>query len=194
MNEELLQKAMQLFDTSEKWISFCELINRNGDIQRRWWKKLQSEVYQREQKNGISDWDIFIWNDWDIRWFIKVESQNTICVHFWGDGLRVFCNYGDLDLDKVNELLKDPKFDIIKSCIDRIEGSNKETICWEHRNFAFGTSYDYCFPNSQTLSWYAGNETEKFADQLIAKVRKFQTPEITELFKEINQKCKRAIG
>ncbi|MFH6992416.1 hypothetical protein [Flavobacterium sp. FlaQc-48] len=43
----------------------------------------------------------------------------------------------------------------------------------------------------RTLSWYAGNKTEEFADQLIAKVRKFQTPEITELFKEINGKCKK---
>ena len=191
MNEELLQKAMQLFDTAEKWNSFCELMGRKDDMQKRWWKKLQTEVYQREQKNGICDWDIFIENQWDIRWFIKGETRNTICVHFWADRFRVFYNYGDLDKDKVFELLKDPKFDIIKSCIDRIEGSDNETICWEERNFAFGTSYDNCFPDRQTLSWYAGNETEKFADQLIAKVRKFQTPEITALFKEINEKCRK---
>jgi hypothetical protein len=194
MNEELIQRAMQLFDTADKWNSFCELINRNEDIQARWWKKLQLEVFNREQKNGNSDWDILIWGNWDIKWIIKGESQNSICVHFWCDGFRVFYNYGDLDIDKVNELLKDPKFDKIKSCMDKVEGSNSQTICWEHRNFGFGTPYDFSFPNRQVLSWYAGNETEKFADQLTAKVRKFQTPEITQLFKEINQKCKRAIA
>ena len=40
------------------------------------------------------------------------------------------------------------------------------------------------------LSWYAGNRTRDFADQIKAKVRKFQTPEITKLFQEINRKCK----
>lgn len=191
MNEELLQKAMQLFDTAEKWNAFIELVNRNNDIQSKWWKKLQLEVYDREQKNGNSDWDISTNNNWDIKWFIKGEPNNTICVHFWGDSFRVFYNWGGLDIEKVNELIKDPRFDKIKSCMDRIDGSNHETICWETRNFGFGTIYDFCFPNHQTLSWYAGNETMKFADQLIAKVRKFQTPEITELFKEIIEKCKK---
>ncbi|MEN9301790.1 MAG: hypothetical protein RL264_219 [Bacteroidota bacterium] len=191
MNEELLQKAMQLFDSAEKWNSFIELVNKNNEIQSRWWKKLQLEVFDREQKNGNSEWDIIIWYNWDIRWFIKGEPNNTICIHFWGDGFRVFYNWGGLDIEKVNELIKDPRFDKIKSCMDRIEGSDNVTICWENRNFGFDTPYDFCFPNSQTLSWYAGNETMKFADQLIAKVRKFQTPEITQLFKEINEKCKK---
>jgi len=191
MNEELLQKAMQLFDTAEKWNAFCELMNRNGNIQNRWWKKLQTEVYQREQTSGMSEWNICIWNNWDIMWYIKGETNKTICVHFWGDCFRVFYGYGDLDIDKVNELLKDSKFDAIKSCIDRIDGSDSQTICWEDRNFRFETPYDTCFPDHRTLSWYAGNETEKFANQLIAKVRKFQTPEITALFKEINKNCRK---
>ena len=162
----------------------------NDNIQNRWWKKLLTEVNQREKINGMSDWDIYIWGIWDIMWYIKGETNKTIAVHFWGDCLRVFYNFGDLDTGKVNELLKDTKFDVIKSCIDRIDGSNHETICWENRNFSFGTPYDTCFPDARTLSWYAGNETEKFADQLIAKVRKFQSPEITALFKEINEKCR----
>lgn len=93
-------------------------------------------------------------------------------------------------MNKVNELLKNPKFDVIKNCFDRIDGSNNQTIAWEHRNFSFGTIYDGKFPDHRSLSWYAGHETMKFADQLIAKVRRFQTPEITALFKEINTLCK----
>ena len=191
MNEELLIRAMSLFDTSDKWDAFCELMNRNGAIQDRWWKKLQTEVYQREMRNSNPDWNIYIWNNCDIMWYIKGESTKSLAIHFVCDYLRVFQNYGDLDIDKVNELLKNPKFEAIKNCFDRIDGSNDGTIAWEHRNYSFGTIYDGKFPDVKTLSWYAGNETEKFADQLIAKVRKFQTPEITELFKEINNTCKR---
>ena len=60
MNEELVQKAMQMFDTSEKWSAFIELMNKNGEIQNRWWQKLQKEVYQREQTDGMTDWNIAI--------------------------------------------------------------------------------------------------------------------------------------
>lgn len=191
MNEELLLKALELFDTSEKWEAFCELSNRNRLIQDRWWKKLQAEVYNREIRLNNPDWDIHIWNNWDIIWFIKGESTKSLVIHFWGDALRVFYNYGELDINKVNELIKEPRFDIIKQSFERIDGSNHETIAWEHRNFSFGTTYDGRFPHHVTLSWYAGNKTDLFADQLIAKVRKLQTPEITGLFKEINETCKK---
>lgn len=191
MNEELLITAMNLFDSADKWNSFCELMNRNGEIQNRWWKKLQTEVYQREKKVTNPDWDIVIWNNWDIGWYIKGESDKSLAIHFWGDNFRVFCSYGELDINKVTEILKNPKFDIIKSCFERLDGSDYQTIGWEHRNFSFNTIYDGKFPDHRTLSWYAGNKTDEFAKQIIAKVRKFQTPEITALFKEINNSCKK---
>ncbi|MDR0834369.1 MAG: hypothetical protein LBN93_09360 [Candidatus Symbiothrix sp.] len=191
MNEELLSKAMALFDTPEKWNAFCELLNRRDDIQNRWWRKLQQEVYRRELTTNNPDWDIYIWNNWDIRWYLKEFGQNSLCVHFWGDAFRVFLNYGNLDISKCKELLKDSKFDAIRNCFDRIDYSNDETIGQADRNFSFGTIYDGKFPDARTLSWYAGNRTEEFADQLIAKVWKFQTTEITALFKEINEKCKK---
>ncbi|MCO6492670.1 MAG: hypothetical protein J5I98_29905 [Phaeodactylibacter sp.] len=191
MNEELILKAMDLFDSADKWNSFCELMSKDQEIQNRWWKRLQTEVYQRENTQPNPDWAIHKWNAWDIRWYIKGESENSLAVHFWGDRFRVFANYGALDLHKVNKLLENPKFDVLKTCFDRLDGSDYQTIGWEDRNFRFKTIYDERFPDARTLSWYAGNRTKEFADQIIAKVRKFQTPEITALFKEINSACKR---
>ena len=193
MNEELLQKAMQMFEgkTPEKWNAFLELVNRNGEIQNRWWQRLQTEVYQREAHAGHPDWEIRKWGNWDLKWFIKGDNENSLMIHFWGDCLRVFSNAGYLDATKVSDLIKDKRFDIIKTCLDRIDGSDWATIGWEHRNFSFDCIYDGKFPNHQTLSWYAGNRTDEFADQLITKIRKFQTPEITALFKEINEKCRK---
>jgi len=201
MTEELIVKAKEMFEgeTPEKWFAFLELTNKSQEIQNRWWQKLQTEVFNRERKfhedNPKWDWDIKIWNFWDIKWFIKGESENerALIIHFWGDAFRIFCGDGNgsLDVEKVNELLKETKFDIIKNSIDKIYASNAQTIGWEHRNFSFNCIYDGRFPNHQTLSWYAGNKTNDFADQLIAKVRKFQTPEITALFKEINEKCRK---
>lgn len=198
MNEELTIKAIALFDTAEKWNSFLELCNiavgsighQNTQIQGKWWQKLQSEVFNREQKEKNSEWDIIIWNKWDIGWYLKEYGDKSLYVHFYGDAFRVF-SYGALDLNKVNDLLKDTRFDAITDAFERIDGTNQETIGWEHRNFSFGTVFDGNFPNHQTLSWYAGNKTKEFADQIITKVRKFQTLEITELFKEINKKCRK---
>lgn len=191
MNEELTLAAMNLFDSADKWTSFCELMNKSDDIQNKWWKKLQTEVYQRELKNPTHDWEVYIWNEWDIMWYIQGESNKSLAVHFWGDAFRLVSGFGDLDIFKVNDLIKDPKFDILRNAFDRIDEIDLATIGLERRNFHFQTIYDGMFPDYRTLSWYAGNRTDEFADQLIAKVRKFQTPEITELFKEINMLCKK---
>lgn len=193
MNEELLRQTMDLFDKPEKWMAFWELHKKADDIRSRFWKRLQSEVYNRELKNANPDWDIYIWSPsipWDIMWYIKGESNRSICVHFWGDGFRVHSNYGDLDVTKVSTLIKEPRFDILLSCFDRIDGRDEKSIGMESGNFRFGSESDGNFTSEQ-LAWYAGNKTEEFADQIIAKVRKFQTPEITALFKEINAKCKK---
>jgi hypothetical protein len=191
MNEELLQKAMLLFDTAEKWNAFVELANKKDEIQNRWWKSLQNAVYQHELRELNPNWGITIWNNWEIKWFIKGESPNSLIIHFCGEYFRVFSNAGALDINKVNELIKDPRFDCIRNAFDRIDGTNHETLAWEYRNFSFSTIFDCKFPDHRTLSWYAGNRTEEFADQIIRKVRKLQTPEITELFREINHKCRK---
>lgn len=106
MNEELILAAMNLFDSAEKWNSFCELMNKNDQIQRRWWKNLQTVVYQREMKNPHPEWDIHIWNDSDIKWYIKGESPNSLVIHFWSDGFRLYSDYGDLDPVKVTKLMR----------------------------------------------------------------------------------------
>lgn len=191
MNEDLLRQTMQLFDAPEKWNAFCELKNQADNIQNHWWSTLQKEVYRKSISESNPDWDVYIWNNWDIMWFIKGESNKSLAVHFWGEAVRIFCNYGDLNTSKVTNLIKDNRFDAIKLCLDRIDGSNWETIGWEHRNFHFGTELDGNFPNATSLAWYAGNRTDDFATQIMNKVKKFQTPEITALFKEINEKCQK---
>lgn len=208
MNEDLIQKAMQMFDTSEKWNAFCTLMDlakygneKNGEIQNRWWKKLQIEVYNRELQELAKEnpsWDIYVWNNWDIKWFLRGEDEKrngyfSLVIHFhaWQNAtLRVY--YENLNSEKVNKLLaSDTKFDAIKMSFDRNNGNNDgNTLGSETGNFIFETPFDKQFPDNRTLSWFAGNKTEQFANQIIEKVRKFQTPEMTALFKEINEKCR----
>jgi hypothetical protein len=192
MNEELLQQAASLFDSPEKWSAFVELMNKSEEIQNRWWEKLQQEVLHKEKKDLNSNWDIDVWDHWNIEWYIKGEADNTFIIHFWGDGLGVY-NYSVLDNSKVKNLIQESRFDIIKDCFDGIDGrdKNSQTIAQENGNFTFGSIHDERFKDKRSLVWYAGNRTEEFANQLINKVRKLQTEEITNLFKEINEKCKK---
>ena len=191
MNEEFLTKAMDLFNSSEKWNAFCELMIKKGDIQHEWWKKLQSEIYEKEEKNFDSEWKSQRWKgDGGIIWWINGYSEYSLYIYFYENMLKVNYDGGALDVKAVKELLKDPRFDVIRDAFDKFDDYDDGTLGWEEGNFSFNTKWDKHF-SIERLAWYAGHETEKFADQIIAKVRKFQTKEITKLFKEINDKCKK---
>jgi len=180
------------FDTPEKWNAFVELVNKKEEIEKRWWRKLIETVYIREINEKNPDWDVMCDKNWtNIRWLIKDEKVGSLLIYFCQDYLSVTYDCNFLNEKEVNKLLFDKhKFEIIKTCFDRIDVSNDETIeLQEYHNFTFGSTYDGKIP-IDTLLWYAGNRTDEFADQLIKKVRKFQKDEITVLFKEINERCR----
>ena len=190
MNNELFEKAMGLFDTPAKWRAFCELTNQSESIRNRWWKTLQTEVYQREINTVNPEWDVLAEGNWHLKWHLKGdENKSGLCIHFNGDRFRV-ANLGALDAGKMSELFKLPKFNVIRTALDRIDGIDSYQIAWEDRNFSF-EEHPGIFLDSRILSWFAGNRTASFADQLIRKVRKLQTPEITALFREINETCRK---
>jgi len=185
MNDELLKKAAELFDTPDKWNAFCELCRRKCEIENYWWRKLHQKIVQLEKENGMPDWDICV-NDENIWWYIKGENDDTLLINFWKEDTRVYYEDG-LNSNEVKKYLKNPKIEAIKNCFDRNEGSDeKEVICLEKHNSSFGDKV-----SEQTFLWFSGNKTEELADQIIAKVRKFQTPEITALFKEIIKNCRK---
>lgn len=189
MNEELLVRASSLFEAPEKWQAFNELSNGKGQLMNYWWRKLQTEVQTRELKDGHIDWDFYAWNSWDMMWFVKGSKNDSFAIHYWGKTLRV-CGYNGINQELLRNLLKDSRFDIIRRAFSRIDGEDSSVFAWEDGNFSFGAICDGHFSNVEELVWYAGNETSKYADQLIKKVRNFQTPEILELFKEINIECR----
>lgn len=188
MNEELLIETSKLFEAPEKWNAFNDLTNNKGRLMNYWWKKLQIEVQTRELKDGHLDWDFYAWNSWDMMWFVKGAKNNSYAIHYWGTIFRV-CGYNGINQELLRNMLKEARFDIIRRAFERIDGEDSNVFAWEEGNFSFGSISDGRFSSAEELAWYAGNETSNYADQLIAKVRKFQTPEILERFKEINKEC-----
>lgn len=62
-------------------------------------------------------------------------------------------------------------------------------ICFCSEDLSFNNN-GKIVTNYPKVCWYAGNKTEEFANQLLEKIQKLQTVEITELFEEINKECK----
>ena len=85
--------------------------------------------------------------------------------------------FDDNSVEKnVKELIKKSKLD------EKCEGTIGWKIC-KFENVLDNQNIE------ETLPWYLGNENTRFAEHIIEKVRKFQTSETTEIFKEINKKC-----
>lgn len=190
MKEELLKEAMALFDSPKKWDAFLTLSEQREPIQNQWWRRLQTELYQRSMYDPHSEWEVYKWNDWDIEWYVKGYPSSSLYIHLWGQAFRVVAgNY--LDAAKVATLTAEPRFDAIRKAFDRIDGTSATELAFERKNFSFGAPEDGSFEDVRLLAWYAGNRTCEFADQVMRKVDRLRTPEITALFREINDRCKK---
>lgn len=192
MNEKLIQQAMDLFDTPEKWEAFGELYRSYNTIKARGFKKMRDELYCDELAHKDPNWHVVKWNDWDIRWELKTEGKR-LWIHFWGDYLRIFVGY--LDIQKVQDLItNNERYNKIQQVFSehcRLDGYDNNTLAYEKQN-----DIEYTFNNtrvlikdSDQLSWYVGHYPSEFKAQLLKKVRSLQTPEMVELFKEIVEKC-----
>lgn len=75
--------------------------------------------------------------------------------------------------------------------IDRQSESQSKAI--ETRNYTFGSPHDYNFDNSQLdkLSWYAGNRTDEFVNQIITKIERFRkNKDFTRMLHELHEKTR----
>ena len=80
------------------------------------------------------------------------------------------------------------------AAFDRVDRQfEHNTKAMESRNYSFGSPYDFNFDNSQVdkLAWFAGNETQNFADQIIKKVERFRKDEnLTKMLYQLNERAK----
>lgn len=201
MTEEMLQKAMALFDRPEKWNTFVELANEKDNIKNRWFKKLQQKLINLTNADDKhSDWTYRFWGFWDIEWMLNGDRNNYLSIHSWGGiRCRLFIHCENQDKRKlINESLKtDPRNTLLMSFFNIINiGDQYSDFAWEGNfNFDFDKydifkSYDGDWHDKNnilsTFAWYAYNDTDNVAKQIMEQVDKIRTPEMTELFKKVN--------
>lgn len=197
MQKELLIQALNLFDSSDKWNAFVEMANQKETMKWHYFHKLKQPLLKYFNENPVSGWLCESWGDpnFDLRWYLKDFGKGSLALAI-GWRFEFHLHLEDtiaFDTNRVTELLK-AEYSILLSAFERVDRMyERNTKAMECRNYGFGSPYDFNFDNSQLdkLAWFAGNETEKFAEQIIKKVEKFRRNEqLTKMIYELNDKCR----
>ncbi|GAA4361812.1 hypothetical protein GCM10023185_29100 [Hymenobacter saemangeumensis] len=193
MQTKEIRQSVQLFDSSDKWLAFVELAQEKESLE----KAMHRTAYDRLKSYFLKSPCAAGWtykpidNDEQMMlWYLTEHHENSICIVFgWRGQFWMEARGGETynNLDRAVELLKEPKFANLLTAFERVDqGVNGVYLANEAFNFSFGTPFDTRF-TATALAWHAQFETEKFLEQVVAKVARFQTPEMTDLLNELNQ-------
>jgi hypothetical protein len=197
MQKELLNQALGLFDSQEKWNAFVELANQKEFIKRHYFQKLKQPLLRYFNENPVDGWICESWGDplYDLRWYLKDFGKRSLSLAI-GWKYEFHLNIEDItsfDTNEINRLLK-TEYSPLLAAFDRIDRQfEPNTKAMEYRNYSFGSPYDFNFDNSQIdqLAWFAGNATESFAQQIIKKVERFrQDKNLTRMLYNLNERAK----
>lgn len=192
-----INQALQLFDTPEKWDAFVNLSRQTDKLKRAMTRTAVSRAnsyFHRE--HCAPGWSFKqIWTDeLGMVWYLTPFGEYSIALVLAWSGefvLEVRSNKAN-EIETATQLLKDSQFSVLMSCFERVD------VWWDGRfvgrekfNFSFGSPSDTRF-GPYRLAWHAHFETEKFLDQVNAKVARFQTPEMTALLTELNELTSKA--
>lgn len=195
MTEEMLQKSMGMFDTPEKWSAFTELANAKEEIRNRWYQKLQRELMSLTSIDANhTEWTCTIWNAWDIEWKLKDYPSKFLSLHSWsGYNCRLWIRNTDEETcKKVYELMdSNPLFRQMQTCFSIRNLNQKPFEAMWDAQFNLNCGQLSLSSNTNELqylfAWYAGNDTNRLARQIMEQVNRIRTPEMTGLFRQVDE-------
>jgi hypothetical protein len=197
MQKELINQALRIFDSSEKWNAFVELANQKETIKWHYFQKLKQPLLNYFNANPIEGWVCEPWGDtkYDLRWYLKDFGKGSLSLAIgWTFNFLLHIeDVNGFDTKKIDDLLRS-NYSILLSAFDRIDRQFENQLkVVEVRNYSFNSPYDTNFDDSQLdkLAWFAGNDTENFAKQIIKKVERFrQDKDLTKMLYDLNTETK----
>lgn len=197
MNPAEIKQAVNLFDTPEKWQAFLELATDKDKLS----KAMHQTAYEHLKAYFLREYRISGWTykpldneTQSMIWYLGEYGENSICLEYGWQGQLTLEARGGETYTKVKQaaqLLETEQFTSLLAAFERIdEKGNGIYLANEAYNFSFGTLSDTRFDPAQ-LAWYGHFETEKFLAQIQVKIARFQTPEMTALLGELNQRTRR---
>ena len=198
MSPDLINQAISIFDSFDKWNAFIELSNAKESIKVKYFEKLRQELINYFRNDLRKDWAFKPISPSLYRWYLNDYGSDSICIVWRQDDTLLWSNIISVDVQMAINLLNTPDFNSIFSCFD-YQDSLSNTIlhhyCEEKHRYKFDDSTSYSGiteQNSDKLAWFAGNKTDEMVNQISEKVNKFRTPEITEKLIELNRRCKKS--
>lgn len=197
MQKELLNQAIGLFNTSEKWNAFVELANQKETIKWHYFQKVKQPLLNYFNAKPVEGWVCEPWGntDYDMRWYLKDFGKDSIALAI-GWTFQFVLHVEDKNAynsNKIDNLLKS-EFSILLSSFDRVDRQFEPALkIVEKRNYSFNSPYDGNFDDKEIdkLAWFAGNETEKFVEQIIKKVERFRKDkDLTKMLYDLNKQTK----
>lgn len=192
MNQELIEQAKAMFDSPEKWNAFLELVWQKDTIRNQWFAKLKEEANKMfSTVERVDGWDFKYWGTWNMEWYQKEHGERSIALWFEDGQISLWCDESFFDITQIYEQLKSEKFSPLINSFSRIDNSFEGGyLVKEIRNYSFNSPYDTKF-DLDRLSWFAGNETGNFLNQIAEKVNRFRkNTEINLLLNELNSLTK----
>lgn len=191
MNKEVLHKTIKCIEEYgfSEWNSIVEIANKKEEIKDVWFGKVRSQLIKYFNNNLSENWEH---KDCKV-WYLKGNTDSSLGV--WFEDFHIVSLWSSsvlYDNQKAKELLQKKEFAIISDKFERIDKRfDGDYKIREYGNFKFDTPIDGHY-DSDTISFFAGLETDRFCKQVIEKIERFtNNHEVTELFKQINELTKK---
>lgn len=185
MNEKLLQQAMALFDTQDKWDAFLELCSSKDAICEKWRDPLMEKLKQRCYSSpNMGKWQIR--NDkWTLRVFPQqLDNQMDLRVNLWDMRGYLYINKDIYDSDKARKMIQNNPN--IISLLDGFEYYYESDIYNKH--FA----NDICESSRDSSHYIWGHDTERVAAVIFETyLHPFMTDEIANFFVRVCNETKK---
>jgi len=200
MTEEYANQVNAIFEPGiEQWTSFLELRKiQDWEITAKWAETLQTTLNRRFCPQG-GKWAFASPNSWDYRWYLSEFGPDSVGLCLFCETLFVRGNPDIIDAANASVLLSGQDYTAIRNAFERIDAvyiptswseEEKGRFIIERGNFFVGDKDDGHL-SADKFAYYAHFSTSTLEKQIAAKIERFQTPEVTALFKTLNEECKK---
>lgn len=192
MEKELLNEVVKIFDSCEKFLSFWELATQKDVIKEHLSKPIKPLLDKYFKENKVDGWSYtecgtpYI----DACWYLKEFGKGSLAIRL-GFFFQIRLLEEDLlkfNRNKISELLKNDEYSPLFDAFERRDFEEKYGChIIEVGNYYFGDQNDGRF-NEEQSAWFATYETQKMAEQIIAKIERFRKNEVvTNLLRKLNE-------
>ncbi len=183
IEHELIKKSTELFKSDDDWNAFIELSNLKDRIVKEWYSILEDEIDKSVKlQNG---WKFRRHSDFSFQWYLD-DATDGMSLWLEGADFSLWANGLLYNIENIREALLRPEFNNIRNGISTPDVKFDNNYFFrEIGRFRFDNIAISKFDRYQ-ISWFAGNKSEEFAQQLAQKLAPFMDKDATMNILKLN--------